>query len=192
MKNKDMVRFGVVSIGVMFAALVGGCASSQANQDAAKKNGEPVYYAVAVLRPTKDQKASGRVKFSEAFGKVKIEADITGLDPSSKHAIHIHEFGDCSAPDGASAGGHYNPQAMQHGSPEAEMHHAGDMGNLVTDKTGHAKFSLEVSGMSISGLVNPILGRGVIVHKNADDFISQPTGGAGARIACGVIGATSK
>jgi superoxide dismutase, Cu-Zn family len=111
---------------------------------------------------------------------------------NSKHGFHIHEYGDCIAPDGASAGGHYNPDKNTHGAPENETHHAGDLGNLITDAKGNAKATFEVKGISINSGHNPILGRGIIIHKNGDDMVSQPTGGAGARIGCGVIGAANR
>jgi Cu-Zn family superoxide dismutase len=151
-----------------------------------------VYYARAVLLPTKGSQTSGQVWFSEAFGKVKVEGQFSGLDPNSKHGIHIHDYGDCTAPDASSAGGHYNPQGHQHGAPDAQARHVGDLGNLTTDKNGKATLSLELENSSINGTLNPIIGRAVIVHKNPDDLISQPTGGAGARIACGIIGAATK
>ncbi|MCB0350780.1 MAG: superoxide dismutase family protein [Bdellovibrionales bacterium] len=152
----------------------------------------PVYYAVAVIQPTKGSKTSGQVNFAEAFGKVKVIIELSGLDKNSKHGFHIHEFGDCTAADASSAGGHYNPEGVAHGSRESEEHHVGDLGNVVTDSKGRARLTLEVPNMSINGHIHPILGRGVIVHKDVDDFISQPTGGAGARIGCGVIGASAK
>jgi Cu-Zn family superoxide dismutase len=157
-----------------------------------KKSGEPVFYAVAEIRPTLGNKASGKVVFAEAFGTVKVDGAFTGLDKNSKHGFHIHEFGDCSAPDGASAGGHYNPEGHVHGDVTSEMHHAGDLGNIVTDAKGNGTVHMEVKNISVAGLLNPIVGRGVIIHKNPDDLISQPTGGAGPRIGCGVIGAAGQ
>jgi len=112
-------------------------------------------------------------------------ADITGLTPG-KHAFHIHEFGDCSAADAASAGSHFNPMKKQHGAPDAAERHAGDLGNIEADKTGKAHLELKDNMLMFSG-ENSILGRAVIVHEKVDDW-SQPTGNAGGRVACGVIG----
>jgi len=154
--------------------------------------GHAVVNPTAVPNPTEPSQVKGQVWFSEAFGKVKVEADFTGLDANSQHGIHIHEYGDCTAPDGASAGGHYNPGERQHGSHESEDRHIGDLGNLMSDKKGRAKLEIEIPNMSINGALNPIVGRAVIVHKNPDDLISQPSGGAGARLACGVIGAAKR
>jgi Cu-Zn family superoxide dismutase len=121
---------------------------------------------------------------------VKVVADLEGLNPGQKHAFHIHQNGDCTSSDGMSAGGHYNPEGHQHGLPEAEKRHAGDLGNVQADNDGKAHYEIRVANISISGPMNPILGRGVIVHAKVDDG-SQPVGNAGARIACGVIGAAA-
>jgi len=124
----------------------------------------------------------------EAWAAVKqVVADIEGLNPGQKHAFHIHQFGDCTSSDGMSAGGHYNPEGHQHGLPEKEMRHAGDLGNLTADNDGKAHYEITVSNISVAGMKNPIIGRGVIVHAKVDDG-SQPVGNAGGRIACGVIG----
>jgi superoxide dismutase, Cu-Zn family len=158
-----------------------------------KSSGAPIFYGVAEVRPTKGNKAAGTVTFSEGFGKVKVVALITGLEPNSTHGFHIHEFGDCTADDAKSAGDHYNPDGHQHGAPYGETPgHAGDLGNIEADAKGVAKLNLQVDNISVGGQLNPIVGRGLIVHKNPDDLISQPTGGAGERIACGVIGVATK
>ena len=118
---------------------------------------------------------------------MKVVADLEGLNANQKHAFHIHQYGDCSAPDATSAGGHYNPEGHQHGLPDAQNRHAGDLGNVQADADGKAHYEITVSNVSIMGHMNPILGRGVIVHAKVDDG-GQPVGNAGARIACGVIG----
>ncbi len=114
--------------------------------------------------------------------------DVTGLAPGTKHGFHVHEFGDCSAPDGTSAGGHFAPEAHPHGAPDPAAHHAGDLGNLEADAAGKATVNLLVPGLSLGSGARALLGRGVIVHAQADDLTTQPTGNAGGRIACGVIG----
>jgi superoxide dismutase, Cu-Zn family len=143
--------------------------------------------AVAVLHPTAGQKCHGVVRFTQAGDSVKVVADVDGLTPGQKHAFHIHQYGDCSSPDGMSAGGHYNPEGHQHGLPDAESRHAGDLGNLQADDQGKAHYEITVSNITIMSTKNPIIGRGVIVHAKVDDG-SQPVGNAGGRIACGVIG----
>lgn len=146
-----------------------------------------VKQGVAVLHPTAGQQCKGVVRFIEEGDSVKVVADLEGLTAGQKHAFHIHQFGDCTAPDAMSAGGHYNPEGHQHGFPDAENRHAGDLGNIQADSSGKAHYELTVKNVSLMGATNPILGRGVIVHAKPDDG-GQPVGNAGARIACGVIG----
>jgi len=143
--------------------------------------------AVVVLHPTQGNKAEGTVRFTQDGNSVKVVAHVEGLTAGQKHAIHIHEFGDCSAPDGASAGSHYNPDKHEHGLPGKDQRHAGDLGNLQADASGKAHLELTVHNITIAGNKNPILGRAVIVHAKPDDG-GQPVGNAGGRIACGVIG----
>jgi len=145
---------------------------------------EPVTKAIAVLSPTKGSIVSGTV--TKVDGGVKIVADLAGLTPG-QHGFHIHEFGDCSAPDATSAGGHFNPHHMQHGGPDATMRHAGDFGNLEADASGKAHYERVDATLSLDG-ADSIIGRGVIVHASPDDLKTQPTGNAGARVACGAIG----
>lgn len=143
---------------------------------------------VAVMHGTQgNEKVSGVVRFTKTDDGVLVTADISGLTPDSQHAIHVHEFGDCTDLAAKSAGGHYNPEGHPHGLPPAEERHAGDLGNLQADGAGHATLSLTVNNITLAGLKNPIVGRAVIVHALKDDG-GQPTGNAGGRIACGVIG----
>jgi Cu-Zn family superoxide dismutase len=141
--------------------------------------------AVAVMHPASGSQVAGRVTFTKVGDMVEVVADITGLTPG-KHAFHIHEFGDCSAADASSAGGHFNPMKKPHGAPDAAERHVGDMGNLEADEYGKAHLELKSNLMKLSGDTS-ILGRGVIVHEKVDDW-SQPTGNAGGRVACGVVG----
>jgi len=145
--------------------------------------------AIAVLHPTQGNSASGVVHFHAMGGGLHVVADISGLDPNSTHGFHIHEFGDCSAPDGMSTGGHFAGAGHQHGKPTDAYpnRHAGDMGNITADANGKAHLEIMLNDVTLTG-DNAVLGRGVIVHAKADDF-GQPTGNAGGRIACGVIGA---
>jgi Cu-Zn family superoxide dismutase len=143
--------------------------------------------AIAVLHPTAGQKCHGTIRFTQEGSSVKVVAHVEGLEPGKKHAFHIHQYGDCSAPDAMSAGGHYNPEGHPHGLPETDKRHAGDLGNLQADNEGKAHYEITVSNISLLGHHNPIIGRSVIVHAKTDDG-GQPVGNAGARIACGVIG----
>jgi Cu-Zn family superoxide dismutase len=142
--------------------------------------------AIAVLHPTKGSNVEGTVTFTKSGDEIKIVADVTGLTPG-KHGFHIHEFGDCSSPDGKAAGGHFNPSNNPHAGHDAAQRHEGDMGNLDADSSGKAHLELTDKMMMMSG-EKSIIGRGVIVHEKADDLKSQPTGDAGGRLACGVIG----
>lgn len=146
-----------------------------------------ITHAVAVMVPTEGSETHGTVRFEQTDGGVAVTADISGLTPGAQHAIHVHEFGDLTAPDGTSAGGHYNPQGHDHGLPEQEMRHAGDLGNLTADDQGNTHYEITVDNITVAGLNNPVIGRGVIIHAKTDDG-GQPVGNAGARISMGVIG----
>jgi superoxide dismutase, Cu-Zn family len=146
--------------------------------------------AVAVIQATAGNKVSGTVRFTQNGGKVEIVADVKGLSPNAKHAIHVHEFGDCSAADGMSAGGHFNPEGHVHAGPASSERHAGDLGNLQSDAAGNAKYQLSVDNISIAGK-NAIIGRSIVIHEKEDDLKTQPAGNAGPRIGCGVIGVAS-
>lgn len=142
--------------------------------------------AIAVLTPTSGSNVAGTVTFTASSEGVKVMADLTGLTPG-KHGFHIHEFGDCSDPKGAAAGGHFNPTTHAHGAPDATDRHAGDLGNIEADATGKAHLELTDKLMKLTGN-EAIVGHAVIVHEKADDLKTQPTGDAGGRVACGVIG----
>lgn len=142
--------------------------------------------AVAVLHPTEGNDVQGVVRFTKVAGGVEVVADVSGLTPG-RHGFHIHEFGDCSALDATSAGGHFNPLAMPHGAPTDEQRHLGDLGNIIADNEGQAHFEWTDRLLVLNGS-NSIIGRAVIVHGGEDDLQTQPTGNAGPRVACGVIG----
>ncbi|NOX37512.1 MAG: superoxide dismutase family protein [Calditrichaeota bacterium] len=160
-----------------------GCAREEV---AEQKEAPRITRAIAVLHPTEGSQVSGVVTFTRVENGVQVVADVKGLSPG-KHGFHIHEFGDCSDLQAKSAGGHFNPTNMPHGAPDAEQHHIGDLGNLVADENGEAHLERVYSFLTLEG-PNSIIGRAVIVHHGEDDFTTQPTGGAGARAACGVIG----
>jgi len=150
------------------------------------KDSKTMHPAVCVLYPTQGSKVTGTVKFTQVSDGVKVEANLQGLT-KGKHGFHIHECGDCTAPDGTSAGGHFNPKTMNHGGPMDAMRHEGDMGNIEADEAGNAHLDYVDKAMSLEGDAS-IIGRSVIVHQNEDDMKTQPTGNAGPRLACGVIG----
>ncbi|HET8711727.1 MAG TPA: superoxide dismutase family protein [Spongiibacteraceae bacterium] len=141
--------------------------------------------AQAKLAPTQGNTANGTVTFTQHGDKVLLDAEIAGLTPGL-HGFHIHEKGDCSAPDGTSAGGHFNPTHQPHGEPSGIAHHVGDLPMLYADADGRAKLHVELDSVALQG-EQSIVGRAVIIHQKPDDFVTQPTGNSGARVACGVI-----
>ncbi len=142
--------------------------------------------AIAVIHSVEDGSKMGTVTFGKTENGTKVSAQITGLS-EGKHGFHIHQHGDCSATDFTSAGGHFNPDNLEHDSPEDETKHVGDMGNLESEGK---EFTTTLTLNSNTIFLEEIIGRGVIIHAGEDDFTSQPSGDAGARIACGVIGVT--
>jgi Cu-Zn family superoxide dismutase len=148
--------------------------------------GPDVTEALATLIPTEGNMVTGTVNFIKSEGGIRIIADISGLEPG-KHGFHIHQFGNCSAADGSSAGGHFNPLNEPHGAPTDAERHVGDLGNVIADEKGVAHYERIDGVISFTG-IKSIIGRGVIVHSGEDDLKTQPTGNAGARAACGVIG----
>lgn len=143
--------------------------------------------AVAMVIPTEGNNVRGTVRFEDTPQGLHVLADLQKLPPNATLGFHIHEFGDVSSPDGMSAGGHYNPQGHPHGGPGATQHHAGDLGNIQSDSQGNARLDVTVPDLSLTA-ENPVLGRTVVVHAQADDLTSQPAGNAGSRIGVGVIG----
>jgi len=141
--------------------------------------------ATAMLEPTKGNATTGTVTFAQRMGKVFVTAEVSGLAPG-EHGFHMHEKGDCSSGDGMSTGGHWNPDATPHG-PQSGAHHAGDMPSLVADAGGNAKATFSLDGVTVAAGPKSVVGRGLIVHKDPDDYATQPTGNAGARVACAVI-----
>ena len=140
------------------------------------------------LEAKSDSKVSGNIVFVEENGTVKMSAILQGLEPGN-HAIHIHEKADCSAADGTSSGGHWNPTGQPHGkwgSPEG--YHKGDIGNLTAEDTGFAalEFSTDEWCIGCGDATKDIVGKAVIVHAGTDDY-GQPTGNAGGRISCGAV-----
>ena len=142
--------------------------------------------AVAELQPTRGNSLSGTVKFTQQADGVLVAARLSGLKPGQEHGFHIHEKGDCSSGDGMSTGGHFNPGGKPHG-PQSGEHHAGDMPALKADAAGNVDTSFSVKGLTIGSGANDIVGHGLIVHAAPDDYTTQPTGNAGARMACAVI-----
>jgi Cu-Zn family superoxide dismutase len=141
--------------------------------------------ATAEFHGLSDSKITGTVTFTKVDGGTHIVAEIKGLSPG-KHGFHVHEKGDCSKPDGSSAGGHFNPTKSLHGGPDDAVRHVGDLGNIEADGTGLAKYDRVDKLITLEG-DNSVVGRGIMIHAKEDDLKSQPAGESGARIACGEI-----
>ena len=143
--------------------------------------------ATAQLQPTKGNKTFGEATFEQMGNKVRVVVFVQGLKPGQEHGLHIHEAGDCSSGDGMSAKGHFNPHGKPHGAHTSGERHAGDLPSLRANKQGRANVQIDLDMISVTPGPASIIGRGLIVHADPDDFKTQPTGNAGARIACGVI-----
>jgi len=142
--------------------------------------------AVAILHTVEGEEVSGTVHLEKTAEGVRVTAQVEGLE-TGNHGFHIHRYGDCSAPDFTSAGGHFNPTGQEHGAPTQDNRHMGDMGNLAAGEDGTADIDYVDPVIKLNG-ADGVIGRAIVIHAGADDFESQPSGAAGARIACGVIG----
>jgi Cu-Zn family superoxide dismutase len=165
---------------VFAVALLAGCETVQNLWSGGPK-------ATANLQPTKGSTVKGTVNFEQRGDKVRVVANVSGLRPNGEFGFHIHEAGDCSSGDGMSAKGHFNPFGKPHGHHGQGERHAGDMPSLRSDASGNANVSFELDIITVSSGPASIVGRGLIVHVQPDDFKTQPTGNAGARSACAVI-----
>ncbi len=143
--------------------------------------------ATASLQPTKGSNVRGTVNFQQRGDKVRVSANITGLRPNGEFGFHVHEAGDCSSGDGMSAKGHFNPFGKPHGHHGQGERHAGDMPNLKSDANGNASATVDLDIITVAPGPASVVGRGLIVHVQPDDYKTQPTGNAGARSACAVI-----
>jgi len=172
----------IAPLGLTASALVftAGCASKP----------EPAS-ATVTLAPASGSTANGTVRMVQEGDRVVMRARIAGLAPNHEHGFHIHEKGDCSAPDASSAGEHLNPNAKAHGAPHTE-HHAGDLPSLKSDASGVAATSFEVKGTLLGTGAADFMGKALVVHADPDDYMTQPSGNSGKRIACGVIASPAK
>lgn len=162
------------------AALASGCANVPAPGPAAD----------VVLESRSGSSVTGSIRVTEAGGGLRLVGEVRGLRPGGEHGFHIHDKGDCSAPDASSAGGHFNPAGTPHGRAGAGAHHAGDLPNLKADGSGVAKVDLQVPGVTLqAGAAQSAAGRSLVVHRDPDDYTTQPAGNSGPRVACGVIAA---
>ncbi len=165
---------------VVITTLITGCKTKNNSEDSKK--------LTIALEPKSNSSVTGSATFVEKKGEVTFVAKISGLKPGV-HAIHIHEKSDCSAADGSSAGGHWNPTFKKHGKWGVGEYHKGDIGNFTADEKGNGTITLTTNEWCIGcgDVTKDILGKGLIVHQDADDFVTQPTGNAGGRVACSAI-----
>ena len=146
--------------------------------------------AKAEIAAKSGSKLKGKATFTEdGKGGVVLRIEVADAPPG-EHAVHIHEKGDCSSPDGKSAGDHWNPTHMEHGKwgASGEHFHLGDIGNLTVGPDGKGTLTLETTKWTAGGGgTNDVIGHAIVVHGGVDDFKTQPSGNAGPRIGCGVI-----
>jgi superoxide dismutase, Cu-Zn family len=153
---------------------------------------EPAAEAVAQIAPTQGNTVTGALALAQSPEGVHITGSIQGLKPDAEFGFHVHEKGDCTAPDGSSAGGHFNPTQAQHGNPTGPTHHAGDMLNIKSNGEGVAQVDVTAAGTSLHGDPGTdVMGKAIVVHESPDDYTTQPSGNSGKRVACGVIAAPS-
>ena len=171
----DALRLPVLAL----ALVAGGCASL----------GDGAADRAVTLESRSGSQVTGTLQLRDTSAGLRIRGEVRGLQPGAQHGFHIHEKGDCSAPDASSAGPHFNPSGAAHGRAGSGAHHAGDMPNLQADPNGVAKVDLVVAGVTLAAGSNSATGRALVVHRDPDDYSSQPAGNAGPRFACGLIAA---
>jgi Cu-Zn family superoxide dismutase len=197
-----MYRFYVLS---SMALLMVGCgriedsaevSQPQSSQVDARDNAAPdvmppgqlPHGASAEMAATRGHTANGALAVTADTNGIRIHGAIQGLPPEGEFGFHVHERGDCSAPDASSAGEHFNPANRPHGHPDSAARHAGDMFNLKADAKGIAQVDTVTPGVSLhEGRATDVLGKALVIHAKPDDYASQPAGNSGDRIACGVI-----
>ncbi len=181
-----MFRY-LIGVGMAGALIAGAnCATGGTGNGKAAGKGEEKQ-AVAVIESKSDSHVTGKATFHAENGKVTLTIEIEGAEPGT-HAVHLHDKGDCTAPDGASAGGHWNPSHEDHGKWATAHFHRGDIGNVEVGADGKGTLTLTTDLWTIGGAPETdVVGRAIIVHAKADDFTTQPTGNAGGRFGCGVV-----
>lgn len=170
---------------IMLLALTA-CSSREKKEEKRTEEVKAITMASAQMHSDTMKSINGVVNFEKKEGLLLVTADLKGLKPNTKLGFHIHQNGVCEGPDYKTAGDHYNPTHMKHGSPDVTQRHKGDMGNLQTDKNGNARMTITLNETTLE----EVMGKSVLVHASADDFKTQPSGNSGARIACGLVRAT--
>lgn len=169
----------ILSLVIIFGIVLG-CKTANSSSAENKLN--------VVFESKSKSNVSGTATFIENNGKVTFVAKLSGLNPGV-HAIHIHEKADCTAADGSSAGGHWNPTFKKHGKWGSAEYHKGDIGNFTADENGNGTITITTNEwcLGCADETKNIIGKGLIVHQGTDDFTTQPSGNAGARVACSGI-----
>lgn len=176
-----MIRIQLAALALASAALAS-CATTPEMGEREAPSAE------ARLMPVPGYSLTGIARFEPAmFSRVTLRVEVTQA-PQGRFAVHIHERGDCSAPDALSAGEHWNPASSPHGKYDSGANHLGDLENLNVDETGRGRIELTSREWTIgTGLPTDVLGKAIIIHEREDDFRTQPSGDSGKPIACGVI-----
>lgn len=189
MEKRSWILYAA-TIGLLAVAGVARAGGEEAGKAHHPTQTSPAGKATASIEARSGSSLSGTADFVPHQEQLMITVSLKGAPPGP-HAVHIHEKGDCSAPDASSAGAHFNPGGHKHGSPGAPEHHAGDLGNIIVGEDGTGTLMFHTSDLTVSGEPGGVLGRAIIVHEKPDDFITDPTGNAGGRIGCGVITSAS-
>ncbi|MEH3048519.1 superoxide dismutase family protein [Sphingomonas adhaesiva] len=176
-----MRRMMLAGIGVAALSL------AACNDEGKMATGAPVAGAPSATASlmTATGAAVGRATATEVAGGVRFTIDASGMPPGT-HGAHVHMVGRCDAPDFASAGGHWNPTAMKHGTMNPQGPHQGDLPNLVIGNDGRGTIAATIPGATMAGLMDAD-GAAMVVHAQADDLKTDPSGNSGGRIACGVF-----
>ena len=186
--KKDLATFGMKAsclILISISFVLTSCGSEENPVDAPLT--PSVKKATATINPTSENRVTGMATFTQNGAQITLIIEIQNASPGL-HGVHIHEKGDCSSPDGTSAGGHWNPTGVAHGKWAVGEFHLGDIGNMIVGQDGTGTIELTTDLWEIdTGSNTDVVGKGIIVHAGADDFTSQPSGAAGARIGCGVV-----
>ncbi|HWE26413.1 MAG TPA: superoxide dismutase family protein [Polyangia bacterium] len=201
MRPTNRLAAAAVALAFAFGCALAGAAYAQkkttkpTSEDKKENKEELGLKGKKVAKADIDAKSGSKLKGKATFtqndkGAIVVRIEVADAPPG-EHAVHIHDKGDCSSPDGKSAGDHWNPTHMEHGKWGApgDHYHLGDIGNLNVDANGKGTLTLETTKWTAgSGAVNDVIGHAIVVHGGVDDFKTQPSGNAGPRIGCGVIG----
>ncbi len=174
------------------ALLASGCSSIGAWNDnrvtvIEQTLGKPEIVANVGLATPPGSRYGGRVSFSQYGMFLLVRADLTGLEPNREYGLHVHEHGDCSGAAGTGIGGHFNPEGKLHGRPGRDPSHAGDLMNVRADGEGNVMYVFQTTAITLTAGPRSVIGRGVVLSRNADDYLTQPDGNSGPPIACGFI-----